>query len=74
MTLDDPRDALGQATAALPGERLQLFETICGSDGGCHRESLTADPGRWTWCAVCLTVSDDYGIPVDPIPEFAKTQ
>ena len=31
-----------------------------------------ADPGRWTWCVACLTVYDDYGTPVSPIPEFAK--
>ena len=36
-------------------------------------ELLTADPGRWTWCAACLTVHDDYGTPVNPIPELAKT-
>jgi hypothetical protein len=53
------RDALEQATAA-PGERLHRFETICGR-GGCERDPLTDDPRRWTWCAACLTVYDDYG-------------
>ena len=66
------RDALEQATAAQPGERLHRFETICGPRGECEREPLTADPGRWTWCAACLTVYDDYGTAVNPIPEFAR--
>jgi hypothetical protein len=66
------REALEQATAAQPGERLHRFEAICGPGGGCERELLTADPGRWTWCAACLTVYDDYGVAVNPIPEFAK--
>ncbi len=66
------RDALEQATAAQPGERQHRFETSCGPRGGCQREPLTDDPGRWTWCPTCLTVYDDYGTPVNPIPEFAK--
>jgi hypothetical protein len=32
----------------------------------------TNQPGRWTWCADCLTVFDDYGTPVNLIPEFTK--
>ncbi len=66
------REALEQAATAPPGERLRAFETTCGPDGGCHREPLSADPGRWTWCAACLTVYDDYGTLVNPIPEFEK--
>jgi hypothetical protein len=66
------REALDQPTAAQPGERLHRFETICGPCGGCEREPLTADPGRWTWCPDCLTVYDDYGTSVNPIPEFEK--
>jgi len=34
------------------------------------REALDNDPGRWTWCAACLTVYDDYGVPVNPIPDL----
>jgi len=41
--------------------------------GVCRRERLTNDPGRWAWCSDCVTVSDDYGVAVNPIPEFAKT-
>jgi hypothetical protein len=66
------RDVLEQATAAQPSERLQRFETICASRGGCRREPLTADPGRWTWCAACLTLYDYDGTPVNPIPECAR--
>jgi hypothetical protein len=66
------RDTIEQATAAQPGERLRRFETICSPRGGCERETLTADPGGWTWCAGCLTVYDDYGTAVNPIPEFTK--
>jgi hypothetical protein len=40
--------------------------------GGCQQEPLTNDPGRWAWCAACLTLYDDYGIPVNPIPEYTK--
>jgi hypothetical protein len=65
------RDALEQAVAAPPGEPLHRFQTICGPRGGCQREPLTNDPGRWTWCADCLTLSDDYGVAVNPMPEFA---
>jgi len=50
------RDALEKATAAQAGERLHRFETICGPAGGCERESVTGNTGRWTWCAACLTV------------------
>jgi hypothetical protein len=66
------QEAIEQATAAQPGERLHRFETICGPRGGCARETLTADAGRWTWCAACLTVSDDYQTPVNPIPGYTK--
>ena len=66
------REAIEQATAAQSGERLRRFETICGPRGGCERETLTADAGRWTWCAACLTIYDDCGTPVNSIPEFAN--
>jgi anti-anti-sigma factor len=68
------RDALDQATATPPGERLHRFKASCGSGGGCRREPLTADSGRWTWCPACLTVYDDYGSPVNSIPEFVKVR
>jgi len=61
---------LEQATAAQPSERLHRFETICGSRGGCQRQPLTADPGRWTWRAICLTLYDDYA--VNPISELTR--
>jgi hypothetical protein len=66
------RDALEQALAAQPSDRLHRFETICGPRGVCRREPLTNDPGRWTWCPDCRTVFDDYGTPVNPIPEYIK--
>jgi hypothetical protein len=66
------REALEQVVAAPPGERLHCFETICGPCGAGRREPLTNAPGRWTWCPDCLTVYDDYGMPVNPIPEFAR--
>ena len=40
--------------------------------GGCEREPLADDPGKWTLCSACLTLYDDYGTAVNPIPEFAK--
>jgi hypothetical protein len=66
------REALEQARAAQPGERRRGFEMICGPHGKCVREPLDADPGRWTWCADCLTVYDDYGTSVNPISEYAR--
>ena len=66
------RDALAQAVAAPSGERLHLFETVGVPRGACRRERLTNDPGRWTWCPECLTLFDDYGSPVNPMPEFTK--
>jgi hypothetical protein len=66
------RDALDHAVAAPPGERLHRFRTSCGPRGGCRPDALTNDPGRWTWWPDCLTLYDDYGTPVNPIPEFAK--
>src|SRR6266545_5721880 len=38
------------------------WQTICGPRGGCQRQPLTADPGRWTWRAICLTLYDDYAV------------
>ena len=58
--------------AAQPGERLHWFEMICRPRGGCKRDPLADDPGRWTLCAACLTLYDDYGTLVNPIPEFVK--
>jgi hypothetical protein len=66
------RDAIEQATVAQPGESLRRVETICGPRGGCVREPMDNDPGRGTWCEACLAVYDDYGAPINPIPEFAK--
>jgi hypothetical protein len=66
------RDALEQATSAPLGERLGRFEITCGPRGGCEREPLADDPGRWAWCAACLTVYDNYGSPVNPISEYTK--
>ena len=54
-------DALDAASEAEPGERLRLYETICGPRGACRRGPLANDPGRWTWCPGRLTVYDDYG-------------
>jgi hypothetical protein len=68
------RDALEQATAAPLGERLRRFEITCGPRGGCEREPVMGNTGRWTWCAACLTVYDDYGTPVNPIPEVTRTR
>ena len=64
-------DALDAANDAEPGERLRRYETICGGPrGGCRREALANDAGRWTWCPDCLTVYDDYGKAVSRIREF----
>jgi hypothetical protein len=38
--------------------------------GACRREPLTNDPGQWTYCPDCLTVFDDYGKAVNPIPKL----
>jgi hypothetical protein len=67
------KDALQAANDGEPGERLRRYKTTCGPRGSCRAEALTDDPGRWTWCADCLTVYDDYGIAVNPIQEFATT-
>ena len=64
------RDALDAAKAAGLGERFRRYETICEPRGGCHRELLTNDTGRWSWCAGCLTIYDDYGKAVNTIPEL----
>jgi len=66
------RDALEQAVAAPPDDRLPRFQRMCGPSGGCEREPAIGNTGRWTWCAACLTVYDDYRIPVNPIPAFVK--
>lgn len=66
------REALKKAADAKAGERLRYFETICRPHDGCQREALEEDPGRWTWCPDCLTVFDDYGKAVNPIPELKK--
>jgi hypothetical protein len=34
--------------------------------------AMIANACRWTLCAACLTVYDDYGFAVNPIPEYAK--
>jgi hypothetical protein len=60
------RNELEQAKAERGG-RLHRLETICGPRGACEREPLTDDPGRWTWCADCATLYDDYGVPINPV-------
>ena len=47
------REALEQANAAAPGERLHRFEAICGPRGECKRAPVIGNTGRWTWCAGC---------------------
>ena len=66
------RDALDMAAHAALGERLHRFQAICSPNGSRHRQSLTLDPGRWTWCPDCLTVSDDFGAVVNEISELAN--
>lgn len=66
------RDALARAMEARPGHRLRQFQTVCRPYGACQREPLQHDPGRWTWCPDCLTLHDDYGIPINPIPALAS--
>jgi hypothetical protein len=53
-----------------PGERFRRYQTVCVPRGACQRELLTNDSGRWTWCADCLTVYDDYGRAVNRIPDL----
>lgn len=64
------KEALDAANAAAPGERLHLYETICGPRGECRREALTNDPLRWTLCPDCLTLYDLYGKAINQIREF----
>jgi hypothetical protein len=64
------KEAIDTAKAAGPGERRRRYESRCGPRGRCLREPLANDPGRWTWCPDCLTLFDDYGKPVNLIPEF----
>jgi hypothetical protein len=66
-------DALELANVAAPGDRLRAFETICGPRGSCLHEPCERDAGRWSFCPDCLTVFDDYGNAVNPIPEFRTT-
>ena len=68
MTARDALDAAIEADANRPGERLLRYETICTACCACQRYPLAA-PGRWTWCADCLTVDDDYGQAVNRIRE-----
>lgn len=67
------KEALDAANDAEPGERLRSYDTICRQHGACRHEPLTNDPGRWTSCPDCLTVYDDYGKAVNPIPDFRAT-
>jgi hypothetical protein len=60
---------LDAADHAKPGARHHRLKTVCDSMGGCRRDSLKNDVGRWTWCPDCLTVYDDYQKVVNPIPE-----
>ena len=66
------KEALAAATAAALGERRGRYELRCEPNGGCRPEPLAHDPGRWTWCPDCLTVFDDYGKAVNPIPTPAQ--
>jgi len=71
MAHDDRARRLEDATPAPPGERLRHFETVCGAAGGCKRERLVDGPGRWTGCAACLTVYDEYGHAVNSV-QFSR--
>lgn len=64
------KEAIDAATRAQPGERLRRYEAVCGPRGGCRREALTNDLGRWTWCPDCLTVYDDYAKAVNRMREI----
>lgn len=61
------REALDAANAAMHGERLRRYETICGPRGCCRREPCERDSGRWSVCPDCLTVYDDYGKAINQI-------
>jgi hypothetical protein len=66
VTASDPLKA---ANDSMLGERIRRFQTTCGPRGGCRREPLTDDPGRWTGRPDCLTVFDEYGKAVNQIPD-----
>jgi hypothetical protein len=72
MPRDDRSHELEQAKAER-GDRLRRFETICRPRGACEREALTDDPSRWTWCADCATLYDDYGIAVKSDPRVRQS-
>ena len=59
--------ALRRATELGKGVRLETYQTVCRSRGRCSRELLESESGRWTWCPDCLTVYDDYGVPLNPV-------
>jgi hypothetical protein len=63
-------EALDAANDAGPGERLRRFESRCGPRGSCRYEPCERDAGRWSFCPECLTIYDDYGKAVNPIPEL----
>jgi hypothetical protein len=63
-------EALDRARRTEAGDRLHQYETICAARGGCRREPLANDSGRWSWCPDCLTVYDDYGRTVNQIREL----
>ena len=60
-------EALRRATEIGKSARLETYQAVCGSRGGCSREVLERDSGRWTWCPDCATVYDDYGVPINPV-------
>ena len=61
------KDVLGAANRVGIRERAVRFERVCSPRGTCRQEPLANDPGRWTWCADCLTLYDDYGQAVNRI-------
>lgn len=61
------QQALSTALNTDPGERRRRHDAVCGLRGSCRLEPLENDPGRWTFCADCLTLYDDFGKTVNPI-------
>jgi hypothetical protein len=66
------RDALARVMHTRSGDPLRQFQTTCGRLARVTESRYGTTPARWSWCAGCLTVFDDYETPVNPIPEFAN--